>query len=207
MSSSSRGSRPLAHTTSSTSRGQFRPIRPSISLLTARPKYRWVTGVSSRKKGSNSSSYRKKYMTMLTLADILQVLGMLLDDLLNEVRVSGAQVRRGRLIELKLKPPPQRRHTDEALARSMSDRCWKICRTTWWGRLPQSSAGDRVKLDGPRFCLLALSSWEGNAGHFDLRPFLPRFILKQISTLSDQERSGITQRQSLRDQTQGCRTR
>lgn len=32
---------------------------------------------------------------------------MLLDDLLNEVRVSGAQVRRGRLIELKLKPPPQ----------------------------------------------------------------------------------------------------
>lgn len=39
-------------------------------------------------------------------ADILQVLGVLLDDLLNEVRVSGAQVRRRRLIELKLKSPP-----------------------------------------------------------------------------------------------------
>lgn len=40
-------------------------------------------------------------------ADVLQVLGVLLDDLLNEVRVSGAQVRRGRLIELKLESPPQ----------------------------------------------------------------------------------------------------
>uniref|UniRef100_A0A3Q3BJE8 Phospholipid-transporting ATPase n=1 Tax=Haplochromis burtoni TaxID=8153 RepID=A0A3Q3BJE8_HAPBU len=58
ISSSSRGSMPLAHTTSSTSRGQFSPMRPSIILLTARPKYRWVTGVSSQKKGSNSSSYK-----------------------------------------------------------------------------------------------------------------------------------------------------
>lgn len=40
-------------------------------------------------------------------ADILQVLCVLLDDLLNEVRVSGAQVRRSWLIELKLKSPPQ----------------------------------------------------------------------------------------------------
>lgn len=40
-------------------------------------------------------------------ADVLQVLGMPLDDLLNEVRMSGAQVRRGRLIKLELKPPPQ----------------------------------------------------------------------------------------------------
>ena len=40
-------------------------------------------------------------------ANILQVLGVLLDDLLNEVRVSGAQVRGGGLIELKLKLPPQ----------------------------------------------------------------------------------------------------
>lgn len=39
--------------------------------------------------------------------DILQVLSVLLDDLLNEVRVSGAQVRRRRLVQLKLKPPPQ----------------------------------------------------------------------------------------------------
>lgn len=39
--------------------------------------------------------------------DILQVLGVLLDNLLNEVRVSGAQVRRRRLIELKLESPPQ----------------------------------------------------------------------------------------------------
>lgn len=40
-------------------------------------------------------------------ANVLQVLGMLFDDLLNELRVSGAKVRPGRLIELKLKPPPQ----------------------------------------------------------------------------------------------------
>lgn len=40
-------------------------------------------------------------------ADVLQVLCVLLDDLLNEVRVSGAQVRRSWLIELKLKSPPQ----------------------------------------------------------------------------------------------------
>lgn len=40
-------------------------------------------------------------------ANVLQVLGVFLDDLLNQVRVSGAQIRRGRLIELKLKPPPQ----------------------------------------------------------------------------------------------------
>lgn len=40
-------------------------------------------------------------------ADILQVLGVLLDNLLNEVRVSGAQVRRRRLIELELESPPQ----------------------------------------------------------------------------------------------------
>lgn len=43
-------------------------------------------------------------------ANILQVLGVLLDDLLNEVGVSGAQVRRGWLIELKLEPSPQVGH-------------------------------------------------------------------------------------------------
>lgn len=48
-------------------------------------------------------------------ADVLQVLGMLLDDLLNEVRVSGAQVRRGWLIELKLKPPPQLRGVKDVI--------------------------------------------------------------------------------------------
>lgn len=48
-------------------------------------------------------------------ADILQVLGVLLDDLLNEVRVSGAQVRRSRLIELKLKSPPQVRGVKDAV--------------------------------------------------------------------------------------------
>ena len=46
-------------------------------------------------------------------ADVLQVLCVLLDDLLNEVRVSGAQVRRGRLIELKLEPPPQVREVED----------------------------------------------------------------------------------------------
>lgn len=40
-------------------------------------------------------------------ADVLQVLGVLLDDLLYEVGVSGAEVRRRRLIELELEPPPQ----------------------------------------------------------------------------------------------------
>lgn len=40
-------------------------------------------------------------------ANILQVLGVLLDDLLNEVGVSRAQVRRGWLIELELELPPQ----------------------------------------------------------------------------------------------------
>lgn len=40
-------------------------------------------------------------------ANILQVLSVLLDDLLNEVGVSGAKVRSGRLIELELEPPPQ----------------------------------------------------------------------------------------------------
>ena len=38
ISSSSRGRRPLAHTTSSTRRGQWRPTRPKTSLLTERPK-------------------------------------------------------------------------------------------------------------------------------------------------------------------------
>lgn len=38
ISSWSRCSRPLAQTTSSTRRGQLSPMRPSISLLTARPK-------------------------------------------------------------------------------------------------------------------------------------------------------------------------
>ncbi len=77
----------------------------------------------------------------------------------------------------------QRRHTDEALARSTRDRCWKTCRTTWWGRFPQSSAGVRAKLDAPRFCLFARSSREGKGWHFDLRPVRPCFILKQITTL------------------------
>lgn len=48
-------------------------------------------------------------------ADILQVLGMPFNDLLNEVRVSGAQVRRGWLIELKLKPPPKIRGVKDAI--------------------------------------------------------------------------------------------
>lgn len=48
-------------------------------------------------------------------ADILQVLGVPLDDLLNEVRVSGAQVRRSRLIELKLKSPPQVRGVKDVI--------------------------------------------------------------------------------------------
>lgn len=48
-------------------------------------------------------------------ADILQVLGVFLDDLLNEVRVSGAQVRCGWLIELKLKPPPQVRDVKDVI--------------------------------------------------------------------------------------------
>lgn len=52
--SSSRGSRPLAHATSSTSRGQFSPMRPSISLLTARPKYRWATGISLPHRGRST---------------------------------------------------------------------------------------------------------------------------------------------------------
>ena len=48
-------------------------------------------------------------------ADVLQVLCVLLDDLLNEVRVSGAQVRRGRPIELKLEPPPQIRGVKDVI--------------------------------------------------------------------------------------------
>ncbi len=40
---------------------------------------------------------------------------MPLDDLLNEVRVSGAQVRRSRLIELKLKSPPQVRGVKDVI--------------------------------------------------------------------------------------------
>lgn len=48
-------------------------------------------------------------------ADILQVLGVLLDDLLNEVRVSGAQIGRGRLVELKLKLPPQVRRVKDVV--------------------------------------------------------------------------------------------
>lgn len=38
-----------------------------------------------------------------------------LDDLLNEVRVSGAQVRRRRLVQLKLKPPPQVRRVKDVV--------------------------------------------------------------------------------------------
>lgn len=48
-------------------------------------------------------------------ADVLQVLGVLLDDLLNEVRVSGAQVRRRRLVELELEPPPQVRRVEDVV--------------------------------------------------------------------------------------------
>lgn len=48
-------------------------------------------------------------------ADVLQVLGVLLDDLLNEVRVSGAQVRCSRLIELKFKSPPQVRRVKDVI--------------------------------------------------------------------------------------------
>lgn len=40
---------------------------------------------------------------------------MLLDDLLNEVRVSGAQVRRRRLVELELEPPPQVRRVKDVI--------------------------------------------------------------------------------------------
>lgn len=48
-------------------------------------------------------------------ADVLQVLGVFLDDLLNEVRVSGAKVRRSGLIELKLKSPPQVRSVKDVI--------------------------------------------------------------------------------------------
>lgn len=54
-------------------------------------------------KGEETTAGKRSYLE----ADILQVLGVPLDDLLNEVRVSRAQVRRSWLIELKLKSPPQ----------------------------------------------------------------------------------------------------
>lgn len=63
--------------------------------------------VEEDRGGERESSYFE--------ADILQVLCVLLDDLLNEVRVSGVQVRRGRLIELKLKPPPKVRGVKDVI--------------------------------------------------------------------------------------------
>lgn len=56
-------------------------------------------------------------------ANILQVLGVLLDDLLNKVRVSGAQVRCGRLVELKLEPPPQVRGVKDIIPATAHRRC------------------------------------------------------------------------------------
>lgn len=78
-------------------------------------------------------------------ADILQVLGVLLDDLLNEVRVSGAQVRRSRLIELKLKSPPgqgcERHHSSSGT----QTRPWRGLRGTNAGRF----AGQRGEAGYP----------------------------------------------------------
>lgn len=58
---------------------------------------------------------RRRTSSLYLEADILQVLGVPLDDLLNEVRVSGAQVRRRRLVQLKLKPPPQVRRVKDVV--------------------------------------------------------------------------------------------
>lgn len=68
-------------------------------------------GGGGERRGGMGDSREGSYLE----ADVLQVLGVLLDDLLNEVRVSGAQVRRGRLIELKLKPPPQIRGVKDVI--------------------------------------------------------------------------------------------
>lgn len=62
-------------------------------------------------RGEMSDSREGSYLK----ADVLQVLCVPLDDLLNEVRVSGAQVRRSRLIELKLKSPPQVRGVKDVI--------------------------------------------------------------------------------------------
>lgn len=77
----------------------------------------------------------------------------------------------------------QRRHTEEALARSTRDRYWKMCMTTWWGKLPQSSASLCAK-EGPRgpgFCLLMRTSALGKPGHLDVMFTLPRFILRMTT--------------------------
>lgn len=59
-------------------------------------------------------------------ADILQVIGVPLDDLLDEVRVCGPQVRAGRLVQLKLEAAPQFRHV-EGLVPAPAH-LWE-----WWG--------------------------------------------------------------------------
>ena len=51
-------------------------------------------------------------MPVIHEADMLQVLSVLLGDLLDEDWVGGPQVGRGRLVQLKLKPPPQLRDVE-----------------------------------------------------------------------------------------------
>lgn len=78
--------------------------RPHIVIKTAGVKGEEVKG--ERVDGREDSHFE---------ADVMQVLGVLPDDLLDEVGVSGAQVKCSRLTELQLRPPPQIRGVKDVI--------------------------------------------------------------------------------------------